>query len=494
MHTKRSLLGVTLGICAGPLVAIASASGSYQLALVAIVGAAAAIAVVTHPSLGLLATAFMIPVERFGRITDDSSAFTISLMRLVGLLALAGLILHVLLKKQRVQLGAAFWLYLAYGTLAGMSMLYSTDIQGTVRSCGLLASNVLFFVVVIGLCRSFWLIKCGTLLWIVATVLIGLYTMVDWHLLNRYIEGNPNLGLVTQDRFRTVSLDNSEWEIGMHEVRRAVGSTSHYASYGINLIVTVPFLFFFLRQRRRWYIKAVLWVSLGVVCYNALLTNTRATLMFLAATLLMCVARRLLVIKLPMVLAAVLGTAAFLPLVDTAIYERVFDPSMYTAKGSSTLRIRLTYWRAGWEVIQDHWLLGRGLGNELEVPQHVKMKWVPARTSVHNVYLNTLIELGVVGFAIFFCFVGLLLYQSFQAARLLRQESQEEAYWYLVACQIAMISVLLFGLQCEVFLFPLKGWWYVAGVTVVMHRMALNLSRRPVTEVRLPDEELLCVA
>ena len=102
MNTKRTLLVVALGFGVGPLVAIASASGSYWFALAAIVGAGVAVAIVTHPSLGLLATAFMIPLERFGRITNDSSAFTISLMRLVGLLAVAGWLLHVLIKRQRI--------------------------------------------------------------------------------------------------------------------------------------------------------------------------------------------------------------------------------------------------------------------------------------------------------------------------------------------------------------------------------------------------------
>ncbi len=489
MNVRTTSLAIAVGLCAGPAVALASASGSTTFILLALCGLGLALAIATHPTVGLLVIAFMIPLERFGRITSDASNFTISVMRIVGFLAIGGWLLHVMLKKKQIQLGAAFWLYVGYLILAFGSFLYTTDNVGTSRLSGMLLSNILFFVVVIGICSSYRMAKLGTSLWLLATVLIGVYSIYDWHFSTNFVDLEDGV-LASTERFRTVSIDNSEWESGMSQVKRSVGSSSHFASYGINLIGAVPFFFILLRQRPKWYFAALIWLSLFVVFYNVLLTNTRAVLLFFIIVVLLCVFRKIVTVKPPVILAGLLCIVAVTPFVKADIYERILDPAKYTSRGSGTLRIRLAYWGIGWEIFQENWFLGTGIGNELEIPKRSFEKWVPKRTSVHNAYLNMLIELGVVGFVVFFSFVGLLLYQSFQAARLFREQRKDEEYWYMVACQVSMISVILFGVQCEVYHFPLKGWWYVAGATVVMHRIAIDLAKRAARESEFPGKEI----
>ncbi|MGN6385771.1 MAG: hypothetical protein ACTHMT_05975, partial [Verrucomicrobiota bacterium] len=43
--------------------------------------------------------------------------------------------------------------------------------------------------------------------------------------------------------------------------------------------------------------------------------------------------------------------------------------------------------------------------------------------------------------------------------------------------QVAMISVLIFGLQVDVFDFPLKGWWLMATITLIYFGWARKLRR-----------------
>ena len=35
-----------------------------------------------------------------------------------------------------------------------------------------------------------------------------------------------------------------------------------------------------------------------------------------------------------------------------------------------------------------------------------------------------------------------------------------------------MVAVLVYGVQVDVFQFPLKGWWLAAGLTYVMYRLS----------------------
>lgn len=471
---KTRVFAIVTCLAMGPLLIYLGALTSYKLALAGLLGIVATWLILAYPIAGLWLSALMIPLERFGRFTDDSSLFTISLMRIVGLLTVGSLLVHQLLRKEKLQLGAVFWLCSAYTAYGLITIVYSTDYDGSRRAGGQLLSNLLFLFLATSLTQDFRTARWSTGLWLAATFAICLFTAYDWHF-GTPIETDMNLGMEIEDRWKAVAIDNSEWEAELTGVKRAVGSTTHSAVYGINLILAVPFVAFFLRQRLRWPWKLWLWGMLAAITYNVLLTNTRATFVFFVVTAALCWMRGLLVIRAPFMAAGVVVAVVSLLLVDVSTFERVLNPTNYTLKESATLRIRIAYWKAGLEVVRDHWLLGAGMANELEIPRRVAER-SPERTSVHNEYLQTLLELGVVGFSLFFTFVGTLLYQSFRTASVFRQLGQTDLYWFAVACQIAMISVLIYGLQCDVFRFPLKGWWFAAGMTVVLQRLAAAQS------------------
>jgi hypothetical protein len=43
----------------------------------------------------------------------------------------------------------------------------------------------------------------------------------------------------------------------------------------------------------------------------------------------------------------------------------------------------------------------------------------------------------------------------------------------VTACRVAIVITLIFGVQVDVFHFPLKGWWLIAGLTWVVYRQSL---------------------
>ncbi len=46
----------------------------------------------------------------------------------------------------------------------------------------------------------------------------------------------------------------------------------------------------------------------------------------------------------------------------------------------------------------------------------------------------------------------------------------------MIAIQIAMLSVVIYGAQVDVFHFPLKGWWLLAGITVSMFTLSNRMT------------------
>lgn len=466
-----------LGLLAGPMFAVLLARFGPTGSALLLGGAVVAALVLYSPQFGLFLTVAVVPMERLGRLTSDESMHTISLMRILGLLVLASFLLHALVRKHKIRFGPASLLYGIYFGFAFLSLAQTDHMLGSVRAIGAILGNLLFFFLVVNLVRSWKMAHTAVAVWMVATVLVGGYTMYDW-----YFGATVEVQQIgeTEARFSTVMQDPSEWErLGL--VKRAVGPTSSAAVYGINLAMTLPFFFYFLRQRLRPGLRVALWGGLLVVVYNIFLANTRAALLLLVAIIAISAARRLIVVK-PERLFAVAALAVLLVAVaPEALLGRVFDPNRYRLSEAGTMQIRMQFWKAGTQIAREHWLGGFGIGNQTTIPKYLNVVG-PEQTTVHNEFLMTLIEVGIFGWLAFFGFVGLVLWYSFRTAAVVRSHpTAPDAHRFMVACQITMIAVLLYGIQVDVFHFPLKGWWLVAGVSCALYRLTQQQGQSRVT-------------
>ncbi|MGB8472932.1 MAG: O-antigen ligase family protein [Candidatus Acidiferrum sp.] len=448
----------------GTLLAVAAARTSPVMGLIIGVGVLVTVAAFVFPDFALLLTVAVIPLERIGRLTPDSSEYTMSFMRIVGVIALGSFLLHAMLHKWKLKFGSAFLLYFLFCAWAITTVFFTSDQLGGVRAASAILGNLLFFFLIVNMVRNWRMARYAVAVWLIASVAIGIYTVYEWHA-GSYRVAEQARGL-TSSRFLTVLKDKSEWA-DLSEVDRALGTSSSPAVYAINMILTVPFLLYFFRSARGWLWKAAALLACLIVVYNVLLTNTRAATIVVAGVVVLCFLRKLVKVRPKAILAAALFVLVLLLSSPGAVYKRVLDLANYTYSRSGTLQVRMEYWKAGAKIIEEHWLTGVGFGNQLVVPALANVEG-PDHSTVHNEYLETMIETGIFGWLVFFGFVAYLLYMSFAGAGLVRRRDPER-YWFLVACQIAMISVLVYAVQVDVFHFPLKGWWLVAGLTWAAH-------------------------
>lgn len=481
---RAAILGLGGSAASGIGLVVASSSLSSPWMLLAIpVAVSGLVVLLLSPTLAFLLTALVVPVERLGRFTNDDAMLTISLMRIVGSIALLSFLTHAMVQRQRIHFGSAFWVYTLYFCLAITGTFHSTHMLGTVRHCGAILGNLLFFFVVINMGRSPALTRQVVSLWLFATTMAGIYTIVSWHM-----GGNVSDTEITETsaRFSTVMADTSEWE-QLDTVARATGPTSHSAVYGINLITSLPLFLYFLKHKSHLAWKAVIVASIGIVLYNVLLTNTRAVMIVAAFTIGLCGLRGLYRISLAGMVAFLVAGAAMLPFVPDAIWSRVLDSSNYSTQNSATLRVRLDYWVAGLSIINDHWLTGIGVGNQIELPKRLNFTGAE-ETTAHNEYIFTAMEVGVFGWLLFFGFVAMMMAAAFRAQHLLqRLKSTRELHPdFFVAIQVAMIATLVFGAQVDVFHFPLKGWWLLAGLAWAQYSVMSALAREQSTWPAVP--------
>jgi hypothetical protein len=477
-------LAILVGVGSGVLLVASVSMSSPTFGALAIAGLLVMISVLVWPELGLLLCAAVIPMERIGRLTADSSMYTVSLMRIVGLLALASFLLHAATRKWRMRFGPAFYLYLAYCGLGLITVFFSSDRLGSVRQFGALLGNITFFFLIINVVRDWRLAKLAVVVWLSSSIFIGAYTMYAWHTGSSSV-GEEKVGQTNQ-RFSTVLQDVSEYAALGGEVDRAMGPTSSPAVYGINMILTIPFFYYLFRVQRKFSLRLLL-LSGSLVClYNIFLTNTRAAILLAAGMVLLgLVSGMLLLTPLRIVLLA-LSLVVVVALAPGAIYKRVLNPSNYTYENSATLRIRLEYWRAALQLAEKYWLTGIGIGNQLEIPRVSRIDG-PEASTAHNEYLYTFLEVGIAGWVLFFSFVALLLRYGLKAASFFRRHKHlQEQYWFAVACNMAMVATLIYALQVDVFHFPLKGWWLVAGLTCALYAQTRQQITAPAISSATP--------
>jgi hypothetical protein len=480
-----SVLALLVGGAAGLAIGLASARLSPLMVLGLLPGVGAFLVLVRRPALGVILTAALAPLERLGRFTDDATMYTVSLMRLAGLLALAALVLNRLLTRKGFVFDLPLALYGVFVAFSLLSITYSDDFVKSVQMAGTFLGNLLFFFLIVNATAERRLMDAAILVWLLSSVLTGAYAAYDWHLGSGRSGGfttdeiDPGRGRSTEERLSAVWEDRGELEsLSGKSVRRSMGPTSHAAVFGINLILTLPFFLYALRLRRGGLAKALLILGAGLVAYNIFLTNTRSVIVMAAIVALLCLLRGLIVFSRGWAVAALLVLGMVLLLVPADTYNRSLDFANYSPERSATLRIRLAYWDAALRIIRDHWLTGLGSGNERAVMAYVRED-APHESNLHNEYLQTMMEVGVFPALFLFAFVAVLLRDAFRTATDFRRSGgPPEDYWLLVASQVAMLSVLIYGLQVDVLHFPLKGWWLIAGFVCVMARHGSPVSGR----------------
>lgn len=470
---KPRTLAALLGLTSGSMLVAVGTLLSPLVAGAVVLGGLVAGAAMYSPFVSVLLTAAVVPLERVGRFTNDNSAVTFSLMRVLGLLGLASLLLHAFLTRTRLRVPLPVLLYAAHVFVCCLTLTYTTDFLDGFKWCGTMVGNLLFLFFVINAVRFSRQVRWPVILWLATTLLVGLFTMYQWHSGTAVVQDDrfANSGFrTTDDRFSTVIIDYAEFdEIGA--VKRVLGATSHPAVYALNVILTIPFYVFILVTTDSWWMRIFSIAGLLVGSYNVLLTNTRAAMLALVLSLLLTFCSRLVKYRFAIVVAAIAVCGVAAPFLPSALYQRVLSAKNYSVGRSAAIQIRFQYWRAGVDMFADHWLLGVGSGNQKELPRRLSNVRMPPNTSIHNEYLESLLETGIVGYPLIVSFIVVLFRRCLQVTRRARESGDRHLYLFGVSTVIAFVTVLVFGLQCDVFHFTLKGWWLLMGLVVGIHGM-----------------------
>ena len=176
------------------------------------------------------------------------------------------------------------------------------------------------------------------------------------------------------------------------------GNPNILAEYLIMIIPISISLFWFSKKAHK---KMVFLITSLILMLALILTLSRGGWLGFAFGIfvfILLIEKRLLLSIIPVTL----GALYFLP---QSILNRILSIGNL-ADSSNSYRIRM--WSITWNIIKDHWLVGVGFGHlPFKATFETYIRTMPTYHA-HNTYLETMAEMGILGFIVFISFIFVL--------------------------------------------------------------------------------------
>jgi hypothetical protein len=474
-------LSAALGLLTGAAFAWLAIVSSPLIAIMLLAGVSVTAGMFVWPFFGFLLMAAMAPLERFGRLTNDDSTFTFSVMRMLGFLSLAAFLIHWILRKRKLRAPSSLLWYGSYMALGVLSLSWTSDLHYGFNQTSMQLGNLMFFFVVLNIVEDIKKARIALAVWLCVTVAIGIYTVYQWNAGTAAVVQaedyyNEGAALKTDERFAAVTYDIPEMHI--ERQKRAIGSTSHPGAYGLNLLLALPFFLYFFRTVSGFWMKLLVGASTLLTAYNVLLTNTRATLLTLVFLIVVSACTGLIRLRPSLVIGIVISAVAATALAPADLRDRIFRFDKWFSESQDTsFGDRLYLMKVSLEIFSENPLFGVGLGNQVDVPKRANLDWRDRAKSAHNDFVATLLEVGAVGFMLVAGFL-VSLYRRFRLCKKVGLASGNPQLHMLVnAASVQLLCILFFGLQAEPLTLPIKGFWLTAGIVVALSQTIIERAR-----------------
>lgn len=240
---------------------------------------------------------------------------------------------------------------------------------------------------------------------------------------------------------------------------------------GFVIVTVIPFIYYMAWQSPS---KAFKLLSLGVLpllIYALVLTMSRGA--FIALLVVLWMVLKESKHKLFFVVLMLVGAMAIWPNLSGNQQDRYMSLISSDAKQSRTVEGRFNGTINDFGVALNRPLIGHGLGTSGEAKKHAEVGW---RIS-HNLYVEILIEIGSLGFILFFLFLKSIyvkLKENVESIQMYHCPPDEDTFvWRLnttlttVFWMYVVYSVNYFGLSTYY-------WYLFAGLTIAFSRICFT--------------------
>ncbi|MGL5032218.1 MAG: IctB family putative bicarbonate transporter [Microcystaceae cyanobacterium] len=190
---------------------------------------------------------------------------------------------------------------------------------------------------------------------------------------------------------------------------------------------------------------------------------------------------------LPSAIASILIILLVGILFVAPLRTRVF--SMFVGRSDSSNNFRINVWEGVKSMIRDRPILGIGPGNSAFnkiYPRYMQPKY--SALSAYSIYLEILVETGIIGFSSFAWFLTVTCTQGIKQIQRLRDASQPQGFWIMAAIA-GMVGLMIHGFVDTVWYRPPVStlWWFLIAIIASQYANALSEGTKPNSQ-ELADE------
>ncbi|MCI5160426.1 MAG: O-antigen ligase domain-containing protein [Candidatus Electrothrix sp. AX5] len=235
-----------------------------------------------------------------------------------------------------------------------------------------------------------------------------------------------------------------------------------------------PFIYYLGWQAEKKYLRLGAIALAGILMYPLMLTGSRTGIVALIGILIGITwqgenrLKRLAI----MFMVVLPGMMLISSLLNPAMAERYRSLVDSSAAGADTTQGRITGLQRNLSTAMNvHGIFGHGFGTTAEVNMH----YLGGAQPSHNLYLETLQEVGVVGLFFLLRYIATILSVLKSTKADLKHISTSYLFRLIMALQVWIFYQLIYSLAC----FGLLSWeWYLfGGLALVTVRIAIEENR-----------------
>jgi hypothetical protein len=429
-------------------VAGASAPGGLHVPIVAIllvVAPMAAFLALRYPLI--FPFGLYVALMPFDAILSVSSGATI--VRLLGAFTGLALAVRILVLRRFVLPAPAWYLWVAYVSWAGFSLMWSSDLPESQRVFTIFVQNfaVLSLIAIYPVQRRElkWLLGIT----ITAGMLAGAYAVL---------------------KFQQTGGDLAEGRVSFTSGGLSVDPNFFATSFLLPLALALGVAI----ATRRPLLRLACWGCVAVMMIGVLLSGSRGGFIAVGIVFVYFAIRSKSRIQIAAISAACLALTIAYP----KVWVRFLNDPERDGSGSG----RTLIWHVGVQALRHTWLFGNGIGSFpetyaryfLSAYQHVSQGW---HRPAHNVLLSSVVEVGIIG-------LGVLLYAWFCSVRQLSIIPLGSKYYPI---RIAVEATLLGLFAQALFIDPMwiKYYWLAFTMPfILLNAYAPRLVGRRVRTMR----------
>jgi probable O-glycosylation ligase (exosortase A-associated) len=228
-----------------------------------------------------------------------------------------------------------------------------------------------------------------------------------------------------------------------------VGGYSSYfmanaSEFGLALVVAYPLCYYLFRGAQSRLLKILSLTLLAAFLVSIVFTGSRGAFVGLLATIIYLLLKEKKLIMGSVVLAMLAVPAYYL--VSDSYVERIESISEYEEDESVGIRFQL--WRAAIDMVADYPIFGIGTGNfpnayggTYRAKDSQNLYWSP-----HNVFIQIITEMGLVGFTIYILFIASIFWINIRTRKLLEQLEDQKILYYLTnGIDVILVGYIVAG-------------------------------------------------